>query len=201
MKTVLFAGDSVTDSGRRDDSRGLGDGYVSIIAAQLHNVRVLNRGISGDRSRDLAARWDRDVVAESPDVLTILIGVNDTWRRFDENDPTTKEAFEINLRTVLETVRTPPEPRMILADPFLLPLDATQQSWRGDLDEKIAVVAALAKEISATHVPLDEILNAHANHHGASAIVRDGVHPTRLGHRLIADAWLERSWAGTSPHD
>ena len=92
---VLFQGDSVTDCGRsRDNDALLGGGYAGMVASQFSaahpemNVRFLNRGISGNRSRDLVARWQDDCVALKPDWVYVMIGINDTWRRLDREDPT-----------------------------------------------------------------------------------------------------------------
>ena len=99
MRRLVFVGDSLTDAGRdRADDASLGDGHVrriaDALAARGDQVVVLNRGIAGNRARDLEARWEDDVLAQRPDVLTIHVGVNDMWRRFDAGDPTTAEEFE-----------------------------------------------------------------------------------------------------------
>ncbi|GGO63172.1 lipase [Microbacterium nanhaiense] len=187
---LVFVGDSITDSHRdRDDARSLGDGYVAQIAAELPEAEIVNVGISGNRAVDLEARWATDVVPTSPDVLTIYIGINDTWRRFDRDDATSAEDFEASLRRLLDTevVRGA---RVILVEPFLLPVTADQRGWIEDLDAKRAVVDGLASEIGAGLVPLHSLLTAAAGADPAS-IAPDGVHPSAQGARLIADAWLE----------
>jgi acyl-CoA thioesterase I len=89
-RTVVFAGDSVTDCGRRTDPEGLGDGYVRDLWNDLGPQRpqIVNVGISGNRAVDLRERWATDVLAHEPDLVSVLIGINDTWRRYDEDDPT-----------------------------------------------------------------------------------------------------------------
>ena len=91
---VVFAGDSVTDMGS-DQPIGeglfnsLGHGYVRMIENLLTTsypdmtVRITNAGIGGNTSRDLLARFDRDVVSLTPDWVSICIGINDVWRQFD----------------------------------------------------------------------------------------------------------------------
>ncbi len=103
--TILFIGDSITDVGRsREDDSNLGNGYVNLINAQLRlmhpdkTFKLLNRGNSGDRIQDLRARWETDCVTLQPDFLTIFIGINDTWRRYDSNDPTSTASFEVDYR-------------------------------------------------------------------------------------------------------
>ncbi|MGG1910274.1 GDSL-type esterase/lipase family protein [Microbacterium sp. NRRL B-14842] len=88
---VTFIGDSITDAGRdRSDPGSFGDGYVSLLAPELQaaGATVRNLGIAGDRARDLAARWDAELTPTAPELLTVYVGVNDMWRRFDSDDPT-----------------------------------------------------------------------------------------------------------------
>ena len=124
---ILFQGDSVTDCGRdRDDPTALGYGYVMLTAAALQarapelDLTILNRGIGGNRSRDLVARWSEDCVDLAPDWVSIMIGINDTWRRYDSNDPTTAEQFESAYRTLLQRVTAETSARIVLCEPFLL---------------------------------------------------------------------------------
>jgi acyl-CoA thioesterase I len=189
---LVFAGDSITDAGRdRADDDSFGDGYVALLAEgfreQGADAVVLNRGISGDRAVDLERRWEQDVVATRPDVLTVYVGVNDMWRRFDADDPTTAAAFEATYRRLLGAVEAR---HILLIEPYFVPVQPAQTAWLEDLDEKRAVVARLAAETGARLVPLHETITRAAAEHGAAAIAPDGVHPTPAGSRLIADAWL-----------
>ena len=187
---ILFIGDSVTDCGRRDDApEFLGDGYVRLIAAKLPGRQIINAGISGNRAIDLRDRWHVDVVEQKPAILSVYVGINDTWRRYDENDPTSAATFESNYRACLADVGG--ADTLILIEPFVLPVNEGQEHWNEDLDEKRAVVARLAAEFGAGFVPLQTLLAAAAEDHGATSLAADGVHPTALGHRMIADAWLE----------
>ncbi|MDQ1547004.1 MAG: acyl-CoA thioesterase [Actinomycetota bacterium] len=186
---ILFIGDSVTDCGRREDADFLGDGYVRMIAERLPDRRVINVGIGGNRVIDLRDRWQIDVVEQKPDILTVYIGINDTWRRYDANDPTSAASFEADYRVCLADLGG--ASRLILVEPFVLPVNDEQEHWHEDLDEKRAVVSRLAAEFGAGFVPLQSLLAAAAEDHGAAALAADGVHPTELGHRVIADAWLE----------
>ena len=183
MTVLLFTGDSVTDCDRRTSADGLGTGYVKLLADQLGGQTVLNTGISGHRVVDLEARWQEDVLEHDPGTVTILIGVNDTWRRYDADDPTSTEDFAAGYRRLLE--RTAGR-SLVLMEPFLLPVRDEQQ-WREDLDPKIDVVRTLAREYGATLVPLDTALAAHPS--PAEALAADGVHPTALGHEVIAAEW------------
>jgi lysophospholipase L1-like esterase len=186
-RTLVFAGDSVTDCGRRTDPDGLGDGYVRTLYDDLgpRRPRIINAGISGNRAVDLAGRWSADVLAHGPSLVSILIGINDTWRRYDEDDPTTAESFEESYRAMLDALTCP----VILVEPFLLPVKDGQEAWREDLDPKLDVVRKLAVEYGAILVPADVELNRQAVTVGAATLAHDGVHPTAAGHRAIADLW------------
>ncbi|HEY2643210.1 MAG TPA: SGNH/GDSL hydrolase family protein [Galbitalea sp.] len=187
---LLFIGDSVTDCGRRDDDPDyLGDGYVRLIATALPERRVINVGIGGNRAIDLRDRWNIDVVQQRPDILTVYVGINDTWRRYDSNDPTSEAEFEANYRACLADVGG--ASRVILIEPFVVPVTEDQQRWHEDLDPKRAIVAKLAAEFAAGFVRLQALMDVASATHGTAALAADGVHPTELGHRVIADAWLE----------
>jgi len=189
--TIVFAGDSVTDCGRMSTADGLGDGYVRELAGrpELAGWRVVNAGVSGNRVKDLAARWREDVLSARPDVVSVFIGINEVWRRFDENDPTSDAAYEAGLRALLETLDGV---RVVLVEPVLLPKDEEQRGWAQEHAGKIAVVHALAQEFGATLVPMNAELNAAGD---AAGYAPDGVHPNAAGHRLLADVWLRYAGA------
>ncbi|MFD4957656.1 SGNH/GDSL hydrolase family protein [Microbacterium sp. NPDC058389] len=190
--TLVFAGDSITDSGRdRDDLGSLGDGYVQLIAEAVadRGETVVNKGISGNRAVDLEARWD-DILAAGPDVLTVYIGVNDMWRRFDADDPTSVEDFEATVTGLLQAARDAGVERILLIEPFFVPVRDDQVSWLDDLNPKRDAVRRLAERFDATLIELHDTVTAAAAEHGAAAIVPDGVHPTPQGSAIIADAWL-----------
>lgn len=197
-ETVLFQGDSVTDMDRLNDPNGIGVGYVySTISSfyALHpemGVRFVNRGISGNRVKDLQARWQEDALDINPDVLSVLIGINDTWRRFDANDPTSTQAYEDSYRDILTQSRAKnPNLKIILMDPFLLsaPVGAPKE-WREDLNPRIAVVEKLAKEFDAVHIKLDELFAQACKTVPSTFWAADGIHPDPNGRAFIAFAWL-----------
>jgi len=197
---VLFTGDSITDSHRLDTGADpLGDGYVRNIATdlavRLPGIRVLNTGISGNRVPDLEDRWDTDCLAVKPVVLTILIGINDTWRRYDNDDPTSVEAFEAGYRRLLTRVRDQLDCAVVLMEPFLTPIWMDQHRWREDLDPKIDAVRRLARQFDTVLLPTDRAMTEAAVPLGGAAVAYDGVHPTAFGHRVIADTWLAEASA------
>jgi lysophospholipase L1-like esterase len=196
---ILFQGDSITDCGRDyADSDSLGNGYAMIAAsflAALHQGLApvcLNRGISGNRAEDLVERWGKDCLDLRPDVLSIMIGINDTWRAFDSNDPTSTEGYARDYRSLLEQARAAnPDLKVVLMEPFVLPVPEDRKAWREDLDPRIEVVHGLAAEFGATLVHLDNLLNAACEEQPPAYWAEDGVHPSQPGHALIARHWLE----------
>jgi lysophospholipase L1-like esterase len=197
-ETVLFQGDSVT-YGWRDISEvlSLGCGYALLVASMLPVLRpdvdftFVNRGTSGNRVKDLAARWDEDCIAIKPTIVSILIGVNDTWRRFDSGDYTPVEAFEDCYRGILARVKNELGAKIIILEPFLLPVRDDYRLWREDLDPKIDAARRLSAEFGALYVPLDGMFAVAAMKKPASFWAADGVHPTNAGYGLIADAWIQ----------
>lgn len=195
---ILFQGDSVTDCGRvRGDDSSLGNGYPSLIAAYLWakfpelNLKILNRGVSGDRVYDLEARWGVDCVDVHPNLVNILIGINDTWRRYDSNIISPIDEFTSAYRRILTRTCEETGAKLILCDPFVLPYPEERKAWRVDLDPRIDAVRSLALEFGAIYVPLDGIFAAACTKQKPQFWAADGVHPTLAGHGLIADAWLK----------
>jgi lysophospholipase L1-like esterase len=194
---LLFQGDSITDAGRgRLNDADLGRGYAALAAAWFSakypekNVKFLNRGISGNRVKDLRGRWQRDCLDLQPTWVSIMIGINDTWRRYDSNDPTTTEDYERDFTFICTKVRDTLHAQLIIMEPFLLPTPRDRVKWRIDLDPKIAVARKIAREFSALFVPLDGLFAQAATKAPMDFWLPDGVHPTPAGHALIAQAWL-----------
>jgi Lysophospholipase L1 and related esterases len=195
--TVLFQGDSITDTGRdRQNPEDLGSGYAMLAAAWFQalyperNVHFVNRGIGGNRVEDLLERWQADCLDIRPTWISVLIGINDTWRRYDSNDPTSAQEYEDSYRTLLERTRKTLNARLILCEPFVLPVPADRIKWREDLDAKIAVVRRLALEYHAIYVPFDGLFAQAATQREPAFWAADGVHPSAAGHALMAQAWL-----------
>jgi len=202
---VLFQGDSITDAGRdKNNPASLGWGYammVSSLFAAMHPhrpVRFVNRGISGNRVRDLLARWEQDCIALKPDWVSILIGINDMWRRYDSNDPTPVDRFEREYRDLLRITRERTRARLILLEPFLIHVRKEMEGWREDLDPKIQAVRRLAREFNALYIPLDGIFARVCAMREPTFWAGDGVHPSEAGHALITRHWLQAvgEWVG-----
>jgi lysophospholipase L1-like esterase len=189
-KVTVFIGDSVTDCGRLEVPP-FGDGYVFNIANSTRlSGEIINVGTSGHRLVDLENRWNADVLAHQPTLVSVAIGINDTWRRYDDNDPTSVEAFEDSYRRVLAATKAQGNPELVLCEPFLLAVRDEMNTWREDLDPKIAVVHKLATEFNAKLVPFDQRFNDLAKEMSMSELAEDGIHPSKLGHQIMADLWL-----------
>lgn len=199
---ILFQGDSITDCSRNKLKRSdLGEGYVNLIHHYLEthhkalHTTCINKGIYGNRTIDLKLRWRLDTLRIEKNILSLLAGINDTWRRYDFNLITSPEKFEEHYRYLLNTsLEKNPDLRIILLSPFLLPHTESQLTWFEDLNPKIQIIEKLAKEYNTLYIPLQEIFTASLTpEHDVYYFTIDGVHPTPEGHMLIAKEWLKRS--------
>lgn len=193
---LLFQGDSITDTGRTgsaDPSVSLGEGYPAKIAVKLaeRGIKVINRGISGNRTWDLIDRWDKDCIDIKPDYFSLLIGVNDTWRRYDSGMVTTAEEYEANMRRLLDRVVKETDAKIILLNIFLLDVTPDKAQMRPDLIEKQEVISRLIKEYDVTFVDIQALFDKMvAEGTPMEELSADGVHPTDFGHEVIAAEWL-----------
>jgi lysophospholipase L1-like esterase len=194
---VLFQGDSITDAGRNKElPNDLGKGYALLTTALFSSaypelqVKFLNRGISGNRAKDLLNRWEADCIELRPNWVSIYIGINDTWRKYDRNDPTSAEQFEKQYRELLVRTKEQTGAGIMMIEPFVLPVPEDRKTWREDLDPKITVVRELAREFGALLVPLDGLFAQASILAPPAYWAPDGVHPSPAGHALIAKAWL-----------
>jgi lysophospholipase L1-like esterase len=196
--TILFQGDSITDANRNyRNNEMLGTGYVMMTAAwfsAMHpekNVKFCNRGIRGNGIRELKDRWQKDCLSLRPDIVSILIGINDTLRRCVWNTPTPIGSFETDYRAILEQTRIVLNAQVILLEPFLLHVAKEQLKLREDLNPKIEIVRRLSREFKTLLIPLDKIFAEAAEKKETSFWALDGFHPTLAGHALIAQSWLK----------
>ncbi len=196
--TILFEGDSITDAGRsRDNDSFLGFGYATLVSAAMlarypeYNLKFINRSVSGNRTIDLVQRWAGDAETIKPDVISIMIGINDTWRRYDSNDPTPVEAFEANYRDILTRSKKLTD-NIIIIEPYLQLVQPGQENWlKEDLLDKIGVCRKLACEFDTEYIPMQSIMADAAKLAEPAYWAADGVHPTWAGHALIADYYMD----------
>ncbi len=190
---ILFEGDSVTDHMRdREDLHSL-SAYSKTVGEKLSEYGgvAFNRAVGGDRSKDVLARVCEEFEVLRPNVFSLLIGVNDSWRRYDHNEPTSEDQFEKNVRSILETARANGA-KIILLEPFILPSDPQKMIMREDLIAKIERVRKLAREFADAYVPLDGLFAELVLKVPPKDLAEDGIHPTDLGYEYIARWWLER---------
>lgn len=188
---IIFFGDSITDAGRdRENKNDLGNGFVLFAANKLRllypekDLQVLNRGVSGDRTGDLLARIQQDVVEEKPDLVVLLIGINDVWRRFDAGLVTTEEQFRDNYKKIVEAIQKAGA-KLVLIEPFLLDV-VSKRNFRPCLDAFNKIIREIASgEIPL--VPMDEIFRGLSQDIAPDQFAADGIHPTHRGCRYIAD--------------
>ena len=199
---ILFFGDSITDANRERETdfslKSYGFGYVRAIAGELlfeepTKYEIVNRGISGNRIVDLYARIKKDLWNLKPDVLSILIGVNDVWHEIAHQNGVDLIRFENVYRTIIEeTKERLPKIKMILCEPFVLLGSATEIDYNCFLGVKeyAKIVKKLAEEYNLYFLPLQKKFDECATKNGAINYLFDGVHPSIVGAQLIANEWL-----------
>jgi len=202
---VLLQGDSITDAGRNrrnedkaNDRGALGSGYAFLIAAGLlamqrdPELKIYNRGISGHKVFQLADRWDKDCLALKPDVVSILIGVNDIWHKLDGRYDGTIEIYERDYRALLErTRRELPSVKLVVCEPFVLRCGAVNDKWFPDFDGYRASARKVASAFDAVFVPFQAMFDEATKDTPPAYWAADGVHPTMAGAQLMAQTWLD----------
>ncbi len=198
--TLLFIGDSITDTGRArpvGERDGLGDGYVSIVDGLLaahypeRSIKVLNMGIGGNRIIDLQQRWQEDVISLEPDWLSIKIGINDVWRHYDNpwmDAQVGKDQFR-NVYTALIEGTLPFLKGLVLLTPYFIEKNLNDP-MRRQMDEYTAVVKELAARFDAYLGDTQAAFDAYLQHGPTQTLCGDRVHPNRKGHTIIASCFL-----------
>ena len=195
---ILFQGDSVTDCSRDYNAYyDLGRGYVKYTAESLKekhpDFTFINRGVSGNRTKDVLARAEEDIVKIDPDIVTMLIGVNDTWRRFDMNDPTTAEQFYDNYEKIIKIIKEKTHAKLIMLEAFIV-YGMGRESFREDLNAKLDATRLLAAKYADAFIPLDGILAKALTGPcklSPEQISADGIHPAEEGKKIIANILKE----------
>jgi len=201
--TFLFQGDSITDGNRTrntDWNHVMGHGYQCLIASRLwydypeKELMFYNRGISGNRVRDLDNRWQKDALDLKPDVVSILIGVNDVGSMINSPNPDPIDKYEETYRKILDkTKEALPETMFVLMEPFILPLGHVldnKEKWETEILKKQQVVKSLAESYHAIFVKLQEPFTNACKKAPAKYWIWDGIHPMPAGHELMSRLWL-----------
>jgi lysophospholipase L1-like esterase len=199
---VLFQGDSITDAGRNrasadaNSAGALGSGYPLLVTSAVlaarpgAALRFYNRGISGNKVPDLQQRWTTDTIDLKPDVLSILIGVNDFWHKLDHGYNGTVQDYEQQYNALLDATREAlPRVHLIVLEPFVLRTGAVDARWFPEFDQRRAAAARVAARARATFVPLQTVFNQQTRSAPPEYWAADGVHPTPAGHAVIAEQW------------
>jgi len=202
---ILFQGDSITDARRDKKSqnanhvKALGGGYPLLIGSQLleanptKNLRVYNRGISGNKVPDLKKRWQKDCLDLKPAVLSILVGVNDIWHKMNGRYDGTVETYKTGfMKLIEETKQALPQTKIVICEPFALRCGAVKDSWYPEFDQRRAKAKEVAQETNSIWVPFQTMFDeAVAAGTKPQYWAGDGVHPSLAGHALMAKTWRE----------
>jgi lysophospholipase L1-like esterase len=203
--TVLFQGDSITDAGRDKEKelpnnpRSFGQGYAFLAASALLNalpekqLTIYNRGISGNKVYQLAERWQKDCFDLKPDVLSILIGVNDYWHMRNGKYDGTVEVYENDYRKLLQQTKEKlPGVKLVICQPFaVVNTSAVDETWVEPIKGYQAVAKKLSNEFNTLWVPFQDVFDEAVKHAPATYWTGDGVHPAMPGAQLMAEAWLK----------
>ena len=204
--TVLFQGDSITDAGRDKESTApndygkMGLGYATLTSAMLLNaypkveLTAYNRGISGNKVYQLDERWEADALELKPDVLSILIGVNDYWHMFNGNYDGTVEVYDTDYRKLLDRTRTAlPDVKFILMEPFMVMggKAVSDPRWAAEFPAYQQAAKQISDDYGTAWVPLQKVFDEALKKAPAEHWSGDGVHPSLAGSYLMAEAWMK----------
>ena len=194
---LLFQGDSITDAGRdRADCHNLGNGYPKFAARYLSEkfkdteFEFIDLGISGNQTKDLVGRLRSDFIDVQPDIVSILIGINDVWHHAANRDWIPDAVFEERYRTVLDALKKDTNAKIMIMEPFLIPAE-DKLFFRVDLAPKIEIVRKLAREYADVYLPIDGLLQSAFIGDDPLSYAADGVHPTEKGADFIGRLYAE----------
>ncbi|MDR0508108.1 MAG: SGNH/GDSL hydrolase family protein [Dysgonamonadaceae bacterium] len=204
--TCLFQGDSITDNGRiREDENEankqsqLGNGYVLFTSASIlanhadKDLKIYNRGISGNKVFELARRWEKDCIMLQPNILSILIGVNDFWHAKQWNYDGTVETYENDYRNLIaDTLKKLPETYIVICEPFIIHGgSALDETWEPQFAQFREVAKKIASDFNLAFVPFQSVFNEALKKAPSTYWSPDGVHPSMAGGQLMAQTWLK----------
>jgi len=202
-ETIIFIGDSITDCGRRDIERPLGNGYVKFFSDILSirepgkKINIINKGIDGDIVTGLRDRWSDDVICNKPDWLSIKIGINDLHGHLQQKENgVTPEIYEQAYDDILSrTVEKYSKCKILLIDPFYISLEQSQSSFRKEvldiIGTYIQTVHSMSKKYNTLLVKTHDLFQEQLNYNNAEVFCSEPVHPYSIGHLLIAEAVYE----------
>jgi lysophospholipase L1-like esterase len=200
---VLFQGDSITEWGRDksktkpNDFGSLGSGYVLLTATNVlreyatKNLKIYNTGVSGNKVFQLSDRWDNDTLMLKPNVLSVMVGVNDYWHIITSGYKGTLDVYKSDYRKLLDrTKQALPEVKVIIGEPFAMKgVKAVDDSWYPAFDSYRQAARDVAEEFGATFIPYQSVMDEALKLAPATYWSLDGVHPSPAGASLMAYAW------------
>ena len=194
---ILFQGDSITDADRdRANPHDLGTGYPKYAAQYIKQqhpgieFEFINLGISGNQTKDLVARWQTDCIDIQPDLVSVHIGVNDTWHHAPLRDWISDAQYETNYRSILTDIKEKTGAKIMILEQFLLPVP-DKEFFRADLDPKIQITRKLAREFADIFVPVDGLFAAACVGNDMFHWSPDGVHPNENGSAFMGKLYAE----------
>ena len=194
---LLFQGDSITDAGRDyENYHDLGNGYPKYAAALLKErhpeieFEFIDLGISGNQTKDLVERLEKDFVDIQPDIVSILIGINDVWHYASDRQWLDNVLFEERYRIILNSIKNRTNAKLMMIEPFLIPIN-DKNFFREDLNPKIDIIRKLAREYADVYLPTDGLLHSAFIGDDPLTYAADGVHPTAKGAEFIGKLYAD----------
>lgn len=207
MKRILFQGDSITDCGRaRENDAHVGTGYALLVKSQLGfenpgEYEFYNRGISGNRIVDLYARIKADIINLAPNYISILIGVNDVWHEFGGHNGVDADKYEKIYCMLIEEIKEAlPDVKIMIMEPFCLKGSGTEDTeeepnkWNvfyAEVRKRAEKAKKVAEKYNLTFVELQSVFDKATEIKEGTYWLRDGVHPTAMGHELLKREWMK----------
>lgn len=212
---ILFQGDSITDAGRDKEAKepniGLGSGYVNMIYEKLRqtnsDIQVLNRGVYGNKTTDMYARWREDTLNINYDILSVLCGINDIGfeRRLNIGNDIEKYEFVYD-RMLYEAKKFNPNAKIVLIAPFLFKVYYKDdlggydiyndwKLWSTDIETEGKIVKKLAQKYDAAFVPAFDKFKEKCAQNGWDKYSSDGIHLNEVGAKVLADLWVNTIFA------
>ncbi len=196
-QTIIMIGDSITDAGRRETAPPWGTGYMSLVRSvvtALHpdlNLTWQNRGVSGNTVRHLADRWVGDVLDGQPDVLTVMIGINDVWQRFGDSplEAVPADEYQSTLVTLLRATQARGSPDLYIGSPYMIEADR-RDPMREAMDLYGVLAQEVAEEVGAVFIDVQAAFDRVLAHSASDDWARDRIHPNQQGHAVIAIEFL-----------
>ena len=194
MTKILFQGDSITDASRvRTDPESAGCGYAQMVKGELGlespgEYEFVNRGVAGERVVNIYARIVLDIILVKPDVMSILVGVNDVWTEADKF----YKVYNLLIEEIKEDL---PDVKIIIMEPFVLPGSIPEKHgwefYRSEVETRAKLARKIAEKYDLPFIPLQADFDALAEKTKPSDWLSDGVHPTAMGHTFIRNKWIE----------